>query len=120
MADTAVAAACAAIGSAACFLTQVIGIEPAALFWAFSGAGFGLGVPRESTRIRLIIAFPFAILGGSALGALSAESWFGGTPRAIASMSFIAGFVIHPAGEKFLKHLEPLLAWGMDRLGVRR
>ena len=42
MADiTAVAAGSAASGAAALYIAQALGIEPAALFWAFAGAEIG-------------------------------------------------------------------------------
>lgn len=115
---TSIAAGSAASGAAALYLAQAVGIEPAALFWAFCGAGLGLGVPRDSTRVRIIVAFPFAILGGAALGAWAAQEWFSGGLRAVAGCSFVAGFSLHPAGELVIKHLERLLALALERIGV--
>lgn len=121
MADiTAVAAGSAASGAAALYIAQALGIEPAALFWAFAGAGMGLGVPRQSNRWRIIVAFPFAILGGAGLGAWGASIWFSSGLRAVAGLSFLAGFVMHPVGELVIRHLEPLFGLAINRFGVRK
>lgn len=117
---TSIAAGSAASGAAALYLAQAVGIEPAALFWAFAGAGLGLGVPRQSTRLRIVVAFPFAILGGAALGAWAAQVWFYGGLRAVAGCSFLLGFAMHPLGELLIKHLEAVVVLALQRLGVRK
>lgn len=117
---TSIAAGSAASGAAALYVAQAVGIDPAALFWAFCGAGMGLGVPRQSTRLRIVVAFPFAIMGGAALGAWGAQEWFAGGVRAVAGCSFLAGLVMHPAGELLIKHFEQFLVLALQRFGVRK
>lgn len=117
---TSIAAGSAASGAAALYLAQAVGIEPAALFWAFCGAGMGLGIPRQSTRVRIMVAFPFAILGGAALGAWAAHVWFAGGLRAMAGCSFVLGLSMHPLGELVIKHLEPIFTLALRRFGVRK
>lgn len=122
MADpTATAVACTASAGATIYTLSCLGIDHVALTWAFVGAVFGLGMPRESTRWRAVASFTGSIFLGSLAGGIAAAlvkpEWQFWALRAGAA---VAGFGLHWAGEAFIKQLEPLARGFADRLGAKR
>lgn len=106
--------AAAGVGGA---MLSAVGIEPAALFWAFVGATVGITFAAATGPLRTWIVF-FCVALFCSIGGVGVALYFGGgaTTRNIAACLLAIAF--HPILSAVITRIPPLIDGLMRKFGI--
>jgi hypothetical protein len=81
---------------AATTVLMTLGIDPAALFWAFVGACIGMTFAASASRVRAAVVFCCVVLSCSLFGAWLAAEYTHGQSLSRDAFACILAIVFHP------------------------
>lgn len=116
--DAPSALASAAVSGAGAAVLTALGIDPAALFWAFVGASIGMTFAAAATRVRTAVVFCCVVLCCSLFGAFLAMQFTSGNPLGKDAFACGLALVFHPFLSALITLLPTALNGVLRRLGI--
>lgn len=112
------AASGAAASGAGAIIFTALGIDPAALFWAFVGACIGTTFAAAVGRARWVVVFCCVVLSCALFGAFLALKFTSGDQTSRDAFACILAIVFHPALTALVTLLPTALSGLLRRFGL--